>query len=116
MKTIKQIKDILLEWKNEILDRSRAALFWYAVLYIAFIVTAIISPSMAAIISMCGSFILFGFLLDGKDDVDLLWAPLTILFWTGLFVAIFCFILFIVFRFIYMNTIYKFNKWLNGEV
>jgi ribosomal protein L32 len=63
MKTIKQIKDILLEWKNEILDRSRAALFWYAVLYIAFIITAIISPSMAAILSMCGSFILFGFLL-----------------------------------------------------
>ncbi len=116
---MKKVKNFIIGVKDEILAglkaRSRANLFWYAVLYISYIITAIISKETAITISLVGSFLFLAILIDGVE-MDLLWTPLTFLFWCLIFVAIICFIIYLIFRFIYLNTIYKFNNWLNGKV
>ena len=89
-------------------------LFWYGMVYLAFIITACINLELAGVISGIGSLFLFAAFIDGDDDIDLFWAPLTVLFWVILVIAGICFGLFCLFRFIYMHTLKPFNEWLDS--
>lgn len=102
------LKKFFLEFFNEY---SNSALFWNAILYIIFIITAFIDIEFAiCIFSGFGSLFLLACIADEVENGKMLWAPITILFWA--------FVLFglLIFAGLYMNkkTIVPFNKWLDG--
>lgn len=109
---IKNLKPVLkkcfLEFFNEY---SNSVLFWNAILYIIFIITAFINIAFAVcIFSGFGSLFLLVCIADDVESEKMLWAPITMLFWF--------FVLFglLIFSGLYMHkkTIVPFNKWLDG--
>jgi len=96
---------------------SNSIIIWNTLFWIAYIGTALSYPAIAAIFSTIGSVLVFAIILDGRelDSYDKhTWPYATFLFLLILFMFSISKVGVLIGKFIYKNTIQRFNNWVDN--
>lgn len=108
------LKVLKYDIKQSLSKESIASLFWKSMLYVLFIGIAIFDYEIAQGISAVCSLFLLAVMIDGDEDGNVFWFPLTFLFWICLLVVIVCFSMYHIIKIINKFIVKPFNNWLNS--
>lgn len=117
---MKLINSEIDSFKKNFKLQTNAQLFWKGLTYVAFIILAFVNLEVFACLSLIGSLFLFATSLDynrynDKDEDSEWWYPLTLLYWVIFVIVIIGECFYRIGKFVYYNTIQRFNDWLNSK-
>lgn len=111
MKLTRKIKEKYNETYTELMTIKKSVLFWNGVFVLALLLSAIFCYPLFMLLEISSSILAVGILFDGDMDKNDLWVFFTI---TTLAILVLFLIGYICYQ-IYINTIGKFNDWLDNK-